>query len=293
VTSEEVVKHHKTWLRDSFFYDRLTGVVRHGSTGKVTATTGLDLDAVARDTKRSDISGLAKIIIPINIRNSHWILASINIKSKTITLFDSMRESNPEVYMALHAWLKKLFPATEQWYEASGRGELQSPNDCGIHVMMNILSQALNILSDGHVSPAPPRIPDRLRSLVTHAMFTGRLQLQAGPKPPQRTPILVPVVVKPLHSMPSTVTWLPVRAQIPAPIYPPGTDLSVPAREKKDPFACVMSDTEMCSRYCETILRLMDQEDFDWDATTNEIVQMGDMKIWCDHHDSMILPPLT
>ena len=102
VTSEDVGKHHKTWLRDSFFYDRLTGVVRDGSTGKVTDTKWLDLDAVSRDTKRFDTTGLAKIIIPINICNSHWILASINVKSKTITLFDSMRGSNLEVYMALH-----------------------------------------------------------------------------------------------------------------------------------------------------------------------------------------------
>ena len=155
VSSAEVSKHHRVWIRDSFFYDRLTGVQRDPATGNVTNTSGLSLDAVARDTRRSDISGLQKILIPININNNHWILASIDTRAATITIFDSLHQPNLEIYYHLTAWLQALFPQTLTWSQASGRCEKQSGPDCGVHTMMNTLSGALNIQTNGVVSPPP------------------------------------------------------------------------------------------------------------------------------------------
>ena len=162
VTSSDVAKHHTTWIRDSFFYYHLMGTSRDPLTGRVLSIKGLSLQDVSRDTRRHDISGLSTILLPINIQNTHWILAKIHLKDNTITLFDLLHGPNHEVYHALKAWLRDLLPHVETWAEASGRVELQQGPDCGIHVMMSTLSQSLGIQTDSVLSPPPQGISDQL-----------------------------------------------------------------------------------------------------------------------------------
>ncbi|GJQ14138.1 hypothetical protein GpartN1_g5929.t1 [Galdieria partita] len=64
-----------------------------------------DYAAVRRWTRHINIFEYDKIIIPINIKNCHWILAVIDIERKCLICFDSIGGSHLEKLQALRHWL--------------------------------------------------------------------------------------------------------------------------------------------------------------------------------------------
>ncbi len=59
------------------------------------------------ETKYVDIFTCSKMLIPVNIKLKHWILACIDFKQKWIAWFDSMSETHEEETRLLFTWLTR------------------------------------------------------------------------------------------------------------------------------------------------------------------------------------------
>lgn len=65
-----------------------------------------DYAAVKRWTRNIDVFNYDKIIIPLNIKNCHWILAVIDIQGKRFICYDSIGGSHVDKLRALEQWLR-------------------------------------------------------------------------------------------------------------------------------------------------------------------------------------------
>jgi hypothetical protein len=103
----------------------------------------------ANETKYVDIFRCSKILIPVNIKLKHWVLACINFDHKRISWYDSNRETHLQRSHVLFTWLKRehSFNRTtkfepEKWSIDSGpppdtRIPQQTNNyDCGVFVCL-------------------------------------------------------------------------------------------------------------------------------------------------------------
>ena len=61
----------------------------------------------ANETKYVDIFACSKMLIPVNIKLKHWILACIYFEQKRISWYDSIREVHQERVRLLFAWLTR------------------------------------------------------------------------------------------------------------------------------------------------------------------------------------------
>ena len=230
----------------------------------MTQTTGLLLEGVKLSSKHNR-SALEQVIMPINIGNSHWILATLDIKEGLIKLHDSLRGAHPAIHSNLKSWAMSLWPQTT-WSVASALTERQTNSDCGIHTMMAALHGALRF-----ASPPPILSAISCRNLVLQSLCTGVLQMKASrvrdirPTQPQAT---VPAAAPPQEQS-KTLPNKPV-----------------------DPFLELYTNDELCNRYCAIMARLFKEESFDWDTTNDSILAAGDMLKWCNQQDALELPPL-
>ncbi|KAI3639859.1 hypothetical protein MIR68_002173 [Amoeboaphelidium protococcarum] len=74
-----VIDGMKVHIMNTFFYQLLTE-----------NQSGYCYDKVKQWTRKVDISALNRVMVPINYQNYHWLSAIINVRSSTITLYDSM-----------------------------------------------------------------------------------------------------------------------------------------------------------------------------------------------------------
>ena len=56
--------------------------------------------------QKLDIFTVDKIIVPVNINNSHWIVAVIFIKKKQIEIYDSMGSDGSQYLKPLFCYIK-------------------------------------------------------------------------------------------------------------------------------------------------------------------------------------------
>lgn len=104
-----------------------------------------------RWTKNHDMFAMDKIFFPINIKNSHWVLAVAFVSSKRIQYFDSLAASGDkkqEIYLnAIQSWLSDesksrngvdINPSEWRIVKSSHRNTPQQKNgvDCGIFSVM-------------------------------------------------------------------------------------------------------------------------------------------------------------
>jgi len=61
---------------------------------------------VRRWTKKMDVFACAKIFIPINIMNSHWILVMVETGPSVIHVYDSLGERYPMGDSSIKRWLR-------------------------------------------------------------------------------------------------------------------------------------------------------------------------------------------
>ena len=135
----------EVWFANSFFFAKL-----------LSQQEGYQYKNVRRWTKRAkvDIFSLRTMIIPVNIANSHWVLAVINFIEKTLTYYDSMGSGGVTVLDALHRYIqdehenkkKSPLPNLGEWRKVSpGRAVPQQGNcsDCGV-----FMSQFANYIAE-------------------------------------------------------------------------------------------------------------------------------------------------
>ena len=112
VALEHVRPTHLTWLRDPFFYDRLTGVRRHPS-GQVLGQDGLSTERVQRETRKNPVHHLSRILVPINTDNTHFMVACLDVPRRLVILYDSYHQGNTQPIMDnLCQWAQSIYPAS-------------------------------------------------------------------------------------------------------------------------------------------------------------------------------------
>lgn len=102
---------------------------------------GYAYDRVRKWTRRAniDVFKLDKIIFPLNIDNSHWVLAVVDLKAQEIQYFDSLGGNHPALYHRLRRWLgdecldKGAEFSLEGWRNSRPSCPKQSNScDCGV-----------------------------------------------------------------------------------------------------------------------------------------------------------------
>jgi Ulp1 family protease len=100
---------------------------------------------VLRWTKRLDVFNMDKIYFPININNSHWTIAVISMRHKTIIYYDSLGASGTNYKNILLRWVtdeahrKTINVPRSDWslLPRQNNVPMQSNGyDCGVFVIM-------------------------------------------------------------------------------------------------------------------------------------------------------------
>lgn len=85
---------------NSFFFTKLTKSWR-------LRENEIDYENAKRWVRKIDIFSYQKILIPINIKNTHWILSCINNIENTIDVYDSLGHANETYGNRLNLFMKK------------------------------------------------------------------------------------------------------------------------------------------------------------------------------------------
>ena len=163
---------HKVWFTNSFLAAALYLDRRTLNYGRVSKWLGNAVDG--------GIMSLAKIIVPVNLDNSHWFTVAIELGPKTITFYDSMAG---EVDSGLAEALKEYVALQveqetgrrldmSQWHVVKPVGLPQQTNlsDSGVFA----LAFAAFVAADAEIVVGPSDIPG-LRRAVAAALLRGRL----------------------------------------------------------------------------------------------------------------------
>jgi len=109
-------------------------------------------DMVRRWTKKVDVFACAKIFIPINIMNSHWILVMVETGPSVIHVYDSLGERYPMVDSSIKRWLhdeaEDKGKGQREWSSDYPRcPQQENSDDCGVFTvkMMDYLALGLDL----------------------------------------------------------------------------------------------------------------------------------------------------
>ena len=94
-----LLKTDKIGFIDSFFFTKLTKNWRLSG-------IQIDYENAKRWVRKIDVFSYDKILIPINIRNTHWILACINNTNDIIEVYDSLHEADREYGLRLQEFMR-------------------------------------------------------------------------------------------------------------------------------------------------------------------------------------------
>jgi sentrin-specific protease 1 len=86
--------------------------------------------------KRGLRAAITRLIVPINLRQTHWLCADVDLSGRTVTIYDSLG-LNAEPGRALALVLGKYFQA-EFRIEAGISPQQENGYDCGVFMLMNL-----------------------------------------------------------------------------------------------------------------------------------------------------------
>ncbi|KAF8343928.1 uncharacterized protein EI90DRAFT_2900825, partial [Cantharellus anzutake] len=113
---------------NTFFYSKLS-------------SSGYEKARLNKWTKKVDIFAKDALLIPINLGNSHWTFACINLRRKRIEYFDSLGRCRSSVYEILRDYLdkehidkKKIGFSFDGWrdYFSTDTPQQENAFDCGV-----------------------------------------------------------------------------------------------------------------------------------------------------------------
>ena len=164
----------KIIIFNTYFFTKLVECERRG---------GGDYTDCDRWTKRISIERFDKLIIPINIVNTHWILATITSPHGIIEWHDSCNGRYDAYNSLLEKWLNDIkyrrYGITSWTYplvEMPTPTQAPDTNDCGIYVMAAIYHQ-LRCRND----PLPPsNITDAVRGWFSWLIMRGGFGIESN-----------------------------------------------------------------------------------------------------------------
>ncbi|KAH8923488.1 cysteine proteinase [Atractiella rhizophila] len=165
--------YYDVHVYSSFFYSKLTSKAGY--------------DGVRRWTKKVDVFSKDILWIPINVCNTHWVIAAINIRLKRFEYYDSMARQDPRVLENLRCYFenehmdKKGAPIDlSEWEDFYDPNTPQQNNgyDCGLFtsMVMECLSRVGGVFDYGQ------RNMPYLRRKMIYECGEGRLMEE----PPRR-----------------------------------------------------------------------------------------------------------
>lgn len=95
---------------------------------------------------RNIFTGLKRMIVPINIQNTHWSMLVVDFKNKIIRYYDSLGSDGSRYLQAMREYLRDYahdngfsFIAADWYLLSTGRHAPQQQNsyDCGLFIMVN------------------------------------------------------------------------------------------------------------------------------------------------------------
>ncbi|KAA8499765.1 putative ubiquitin-like-specific protease 1B [Porphyridium purpureum] len=109
---------------------------------KLRTPRGYDYTAVQRWTRKIDVFALDRVLIPINIQNSHWALGMVDMVAKTVEYFDSLGFEQPEMTADILQWVvdeaehkKQITLYTNDWtviHHGDSVPQQTNTSDCGV-----------------------------------------------------------------------------------------------------------------------------------------------------------------
>ena len=149
---------------------------------------------VQRWAKRAKIAGkdllkVEYVFIPINVSESHWVLAVVSPARKTIEHFDSMHGRSSSIINNIRAWLEGELGSSyveDEWtvmgdesgrYKDKGKGPTQDNMcDCGVFTITTAKMVMLNIEPESVQAEDMPLQRRRIVAELINGGFTDDLQ---------------------------------------------------------------------------------------------------------------------
>jgi len=128
----------RLWFFNTFFYARMHVRGRY------------DYQLVARWCGRLNLLSFDKIFVPINVSNTHWVLAVMYPRTGVINMYDSLNSSNETLVPSLKKWAadhaREVGNYPVEWrYEQMLSRQQENSDDCGVFMVtaMDYLARGL------------------------------------------------------------------------------------------------------------------------------------------------------
>eukprot|EP00961_Rhodomonas_salina_P293460 3933779-Rhodomonas_salina.1 len=286
----KVLASHLTWIMDSSFFDHLTGVKR-GTRGNVLSISGFDPQRASRFVSRQDLSRLNRIIIPINLNNTHWITACFQCDSRTLWICDSLHGRHDLVVAHLKRWINEHCRLGHDSITVEySQIERQVRDDCGVASMLFAAKESFGLQG------LPPMTEGlKLRDFIAGSLMMGSIRI--GKK---RVASSSSAKLSPELSRNEIGAAIPEalqsknKATAPelAASEPPGVHSDLSAPETRDEVHNALgNDSELLERFTRILgERIAAGEDHR--VVVDEALESGDVQHWCAKYEGITWIPL-
>lgn len=125
--------HPRVYFQSTFFYAKLCP-----------PRLGYDYVGVRRWTRKVDVFSYDLFVVPINVANTHWALAALDFRSRTVSYYDSLGSRASTVVDALLRWVgdeakqrgkAEVLDTLDAWttvQHGSDCPQQENSDDCGV-----------------------------------------------------------------------------------------------------------------------------------------------------------------
>eukprot|EP00961_Rhodomonas_salina_P096734 1301071-Rhodomonas_salina.3 len=280
--ASQLLPIHTVWILDTGSYDQLAGVSRD-DTGLILNHKGFSKTHATRLVRGKNMKNVSRVVIPINLSNSHWISVGFDCESGTWTIYDSLGGQHSAVEQHLRFLTEVAFGKQEPRVEYTEM-KSQLDNDCGVFTMLVSLKLAsgwggLPVASHGK----------QYRETISRCLLTGLLVLNRSEErrsTAQSSGAPSVTSEKLEHSGPTALD---------SPLFPsshwqrkPQTTESKQARSE----LALANDQELMDRFLGIMLHRVEAGE-DPDAVVDEALATGQVEHWCTRYEGKLWLPLV
>jgi sentrin-specific protease 1 len=112
---------------------------------------GYYFDGVRRWTRRWNVDEMERVIVPICVHNSHWVLAVIHLPQRTLEYYDSLGgDDGKTIFRNLTDWLADIGAISQEEARIFQFRPISEPaqrnyTDCGVFILSYALCRAVQI----------------------------------------------------------------------------------------------------------------------------------------------------
>jgi len=145
-------------------------------------------DEVARWLQKSDIFSMNKLYLPINVTNTHWVLAVVYMERKEIHFLDSLRGNGKKYMEGILQWIEGRAGGTSNFNSAEWKLKSIDNNsrqfngyDCAMFVLLyaDFLSDDLPITSSSFIEADIPFFRQKLACDILRGSLSYELNTLA------------------------------------------------------------------------------------------------------------------